>query len=941
MRNDKFTSWPLISKTFFLQHAASHMGIRDLSKLIDRFAPRATRSVFDKEVRGMRWAIDANLFMYRFMTAKPHIEGRHVERFRRFVDWLRSMGVVPTFVFDGESPELKTLELKTRREQKKKATNHLRDLQQGITVLQHLDWRWWQLTVVLRSIALINSPRIQPIIPVRVAAAVAVQTFAPPPAAAAPPPAAVTKVGGENNDDDGSRSSTTSTSRELPAPEEPNVALGALFQLLAETLEWGTEAFLPNRLIQNLVDQSFLVHELPRDQLPPLIRFVAQTRLRRHTPHMVELDWMHDPSEALIAAQGCPCFNGPFETAADQLRVGGRNSCNILLSRSTTTLFGEHCENGRESPTFVPTTMMTTSASVPALSALRASLNDSGDGGATHSTDGGVVVKLPPVVIIGGGEDGEEDDDIVKERTGGAEVKESKGVSHQCNCATANACRGMTGETLEALLQESLNRNTRSQDIFRPFLVCAHCTRAVAMRLLPIAKRYRARSDAAWQNPSNYTFLVLIVVHDAPDSEGQWLLPSAAVAQHAIPRWQEAVPWPNKMQEKIAKGANFDYYNWICSARSSAWWFEMQSQSKKEDEEEGEGEEEERSGEEEKTCDSASLSASSLSTRVPCRFESELFTCAAATLTNQAPDLTTSKASKNRARSTASSLENEWERFRAEQQKQRLDALESRTDSTFDDEAEEEGGEEEEGEEEEEGTASQTLREKGVRPVKHRFQCLESPEQRSMLMQQMEQQIATLEPQVTRVTGEQLEEVRQYLRSENITVLTAEHEAEATCARLCRAGLADWVVSEDFDAMPFGAQKMLRHLAWSYAVLGDGVEQREVTGRGQKVGELVDLNTALSALNVSAREFVDLCILCGCDFCTGLQDCNYVTARDIIQKYGSLENVVRKLDPRGRFAKGLRLFNLENALEARKLFMDNHTDVLPQAVCEQLGRIKE
>lgn len=856
------------------------MGIRDLSRCIERYARGATRPIRVRDVRGKRFAVDANIFMYRFMAAKPIYEGRHVERFRRFVDWMRLHGIEPIFVFDGDSPEEKMRELKARREQKKKATTHLRDLQQGVVVLQHLDWRWWQLTVVLRAIALIQSPQLQPPLPVTVQETEAKE--------------------GEDT--------AASSSREI-VPEEPNLALGALFQLLAETLEWGTETYLPNRLVQNLVDKSFLVHELPRDQLPPLIRFVAQIRLRRHTPHMVELDWMHDPAEAVMATESCTgtaCASPPATYAAAVKQGGGR----------------------------------------------------------------------PPPVIIGGdlpydspshpqylGNDGDSNNN-----NKGTDGDDGDGVERSCNCATAFACRAMTSDVLETLLLESLNKHTKSKDIFRPFLVCIHCTRDVSRRLYPLVRRYRRRLDAAWNNPSDYTFLVAVVAHDGPEKEGEWLLPSQTRAQKFINRWQETLPWPTKKQEKAAKGANFDYYDWICSARSSEWWYEMRDQctaAAKETNSE-DNEEKDRCDGESVAWDDEMLDGDALSTskwslttdwlrkgarRNVCRYECDLYTCAAATLTNRGPEITTSKAVKKRSKHTAS-LEKEWDRFRTEQQKKRLEALESVqsewTEETQEEEEEETGAaaaaaERDDRKYEDGGEAENEEKPTSVVPTKQRLQCLESPEQRTMLVQQMRQQIASLEPQVTRVTGEQLEEVHTLLRSMGTLVLTAEHEAEATCARLCRAGYADWVVTEDFDAMPFGAPLMLRRLLWTTAVLdGEDAENPEASEKVQclpdhtQVGELIDFDTAMAALQMSAREFVDLCILCGCDFCKGIHGIGYVTARDLIHRHGSLENIVRRLDARGRYAKGLRQFNLENAVKARKLFMDNHTDVLPDVVCEQL-----
>ena len=434
---------------------------------------------------------------------------RTVQAFRR-VD--RDVGVTPLFVFDGDSPEEKTRELKARREQKKKTTTHLRDLQQGVAVLQHLDWRWWQLTVVLRAVALINSPRLPQLVPIHVASSLKRNEVV---------------------------AESSSASQDARVEREPNVPLAALFQLIAATLEWGTEAFLPGTMVQNLFDKSFLVHELPLEQLPPLIRFVAQIRLRRHTPHMLELDWMNDPSESATSLPPCTdaveCFSVPT---------------NVPRSAKS---FSE----------------LPTEATDDACCSWK-SENDKA------TLECGVHVPLPPVLIGGGGAD-DDDNDTVSEPFFGPHSGSERAT---CNAATLMSCRNLALETLEALIQESLKQKADAGgDFFAPFLVGIHCTRAVADRLSSVVSRYRVRCDAAWQRPMAHSFMVLLIAHDAPDRCGEWLLPSPAVAAECIAKWQETVPWPNKMQEKVAKSAHFDYFNWICSERSSEWWFTVQRQT--------------------------------------------------------------------------------------------------------------------------------------------------------------------------------------------------------------------------------------------------------------------------------------------------------------------------------------------------------------------------
>jgi flap endonuclease-1 len=81
----------------------------------------------------------------------------------------------------------------------------------------------------------------------------------------------------------------------------------------------------------------------------------------------------------------------------------------------------------------------------------------------------------------------------------------------------------------------------------------------------------------------------------------------------------------------------------------------------------------------------------------------------------------------------------------------------------------------------------------------------------------------------------------------------APSEAEAECAALCKADKVYAVASEDMDSLTFGSTRFLRHLM-------------EPTSRKIPVMEF-EIAKVLQELNLTMDQFVDLCILCGCDYC--------------------------------------------------------------------------
>ena len=55
----------------------------------------------------------------------------------------------------------------------------------------------------------------------------------------------------------------------------------------------------------------------------------------------------------------------------------------------------------------------------------------------------------------------------------------------------------------------------------------------------------------------------------------------------------------------------------------------------------------------------------------------------------------------------------------------------------------------------------------------------------------------------------------------------------------------------------------------------------------------IDLNVALCGLDISFEQFVDLCILCGCDYCSSIKGIGPKTALKLIRQYKTLEGVVQ------------------------------------------------
>ncbi|ODM18396.1 Flap endonuclease 1 [Aspergillus cristatus] len=140
-----------------------------------------------------------------------------------------------------------------------------------------------------------------------------------------------------------------------------------------------------------------------------------------------------------------------------------------------------------------------------------------------------------------------------------------------------------------------------------------------------------------------------------------------------------------------------------------------------------------------------------------------------------------------------------------------------------------------------------------------------------------------------RVTREHNAECKKLMKLMGVPYIDAPTEAEAQCAALARAGKVYAAASEDMDTLCFETPILLRHLTFA--------EQRK-----EPIQE-IHLNRALEGLGMDRNQFIDLCILLGCDYLEPIPKVGPNTALKLIREHGSLEKVVEYMesDPKKKF----------------------------------------
>lgn len=127
------------------------------------------------------------------------------------------------------------------------------------------------------------------------------------------------------------------------------------------------------------------------------------------------------------------------------------------------------------------------------------------------------------------------------------------------------------------------------------------------------------------------------------------------------------------------------------------------------------------------------------------------------------------------------------------------------------------------------------------------------------------------------ISMDQMAECKEVLSAMGIPYVESLEEADPQCVYLVKKGIADAVGSEDMDILTFGAKKLYRNI-----------------NNNGKVVEY-DLDVILDELEMDRKEFIDMCILLGCDYCPTIEGVGMKRAHDLIKEYGSIEQII-KLD---------------------------------------------
>lgn len=142
----------------------------------------------------------------------------------------------------------------------------------------------------------------------------------------------------------------------------------------------------------------------------------------------------------------------------------------------------------------------------------------------------------------------------------------------------------------------------------------------------------------------------------------------------------------------------------------------------------------------------------------------------------------------------------------------------------------------------------------------------------------------------TSINAQIIKDSKELLGLMGIPYLVAPSEGEAQASYMVAKGTADYVGSQDFDSLLFGAPRMVRNIA----ITG----KRKLPRKGIYVEvkpETIELEEVLRSLDVTHEQLIDMGILIGTDYNPGIFKVGPKTALKLVKKHNSMQEILAEL----------------------------------------------
>lgn len=138
------------------------------------------------------------------------------------------------------------------------------------------------------------------------------------------------------------------------------------------------------------------------------------------------------------------------------------------------------------------------------------------------------------------------------------------------------------------------------------------------------------------------------------------------------------------------------------------------------------------------------------------------------------------------------------------------------------------------------------------------------------------------------ITSDDFDAVKMLLKSIGIPCFQAKGDGEKLCSSFCVEEQVAAVFSVDTDNLVYGCPLLITGYSTTFTY--------DVHGNRIPNFDCVRVDKVLQGLGLDYKTFIDLCIMCGCDFNKNIPKYAAIKSYDLLKKCGSIDNLPKNLD---------------------------------------------
>ena len=134
-----------------------------------------------------------------------------------------------------------------------------------------------------------------------------------------------------------------------------------------------------------------------------------------------------------------------------------------------------------------------------------------------------------------------------------------------------------------------------------------------------------------------------------------------------------------------------------------------------------------------------------------------------------------------------------------------------------------------------------------------------------------------LRRQVFHITKDDFKNIHTLFNLLNVPYYHAQGEADVLCVHLNKKNIVDACMTEDMDFLTHGCSLLLRN----FNTFNTNITE-------------YNLKQILTDLDITHKQFIDICILCGCDYTCKIKNLGPISALKLIKEHINIETIIEK-----------------------------------------------